>query len=87
VILEINLNYSSCACSSGRSAAGIESVPGSVDGMAEALCNACEMVVFWTQSELNPNRSDEGTLEYVDRVSERLSPRATGSSFVFARHV
>jgi hypothetical protein len=41
--------------------------------MAEALCNACEMVVFWTQSELSPNRSNEGTLEYVDRVSERLS--------------
>ncbi|XP_008673208.1 aspartic proteinase oryzasin-1 isoform X1 [Zea mays] len=69
---------SSSSCSSGRSAAGIESVPGSVDGMAEALCNACEIVVFWTQSELSPNRSNEGTLEYVDRLCESM-PDPVGS--------
>uniref|UniRef100_A0A804NGI5 Aspartic proteinase oryzasin-1 n=1 Tax=Zea mays TaxID=4577 RepID=A0A804NGI5_MAIZE len=62
----------------GVSAAGIESVPGSVDGMAEALCNACEIVVFWTQSELSPNRSNEGTLEYVDRLCESM-PDPVGS--------
>jgi hypothetical protein len=36
--------------------------------MSDAICKACEMVVFWMQSELNPNKTKEGTLEYVDRV-------------------
>jgi phytepsin len=56
--------------------AGIESVVGdvgtsSVDGMSDALCNACEMAVTWMQSEFVQNRTKEGTLEYVNRV--RLS--------------
>jgi phytepsin len=53
--------------------AGIESVSGSGDGMSEAICNACEMIVFWMQSEFNTNKTKEGTLEYVDRVRETLS--------------
>jgi hypothetical protein len=36
--------------------------------MSDAICNACEMIVFWMQSELNLNKTNEGTLEYVDRV-------------------
>ena len=53
--------------------AGIESEAGSVDGMSDAICNACEMIVFWMQSELNSNKTKEGTLEYVDRVRVDLS--------------
>ena len=66
------VSYIQFFCILHRSA-GIESVSGSEDGMSEAICNACEMIVFWMQSEFNPNKTTEGTLEYVDRVSERLS--------------
>jgi len=41
--------------------------------MSDAICNACEMIVFWMQSELNSNKTKEGTLEYVDRVRVDLS--------------
>jgi len=66
------VSYIQFFCILHRSA-GIESVSGSEDGMSEAICNACEMIVFWMQSEFNPNKTTEGTLEYVDRVSEKLS--------------
>ncbi|CAL4955559.1 unnamed protein product [Urochloa decumbens] len=65
--------------------AGIESEAGSVDGMSDAICKACEMVVFWMQSELNPNKTKEGTLEYVDRLCENM-PDPVGS-YVDCRHV
>ena len=41
--------------------------------MSDAICNACEMIVFWMQSELNSNKTKEGTLEYVHRVRVNLS--------------
>ncbi|CAO1948252.1 unnamed protein product [Urochloa humidicola] len=65
--------------------AGIESEAGSVDGMSDAICNACEMIVFWMQSELNQNKTKEGTLEYVDRLCENM-PDPVGSH-VDCRHV
>ncbi|PAN29557.1 hypothetical protein PAHAL_5G234100 [Panicum hallii] len=58
--------------------AGIESEAGSVDGMSDAICNACEMIVFWMQSELNLNKTNEGTLEYVDRLCGNM-PDPVGS--------
>ncbi|KAG0538589.1 hypothetical protein BDA96_03G249400 [Sorghum bicolor] len=65
--------------------AGIESVSGSGDGMSEAICNACEMIVFWMQSEFNTNKTKEGTLEYVDRLCENM-PDPVGSH-VDCRHI
>ncbi|TVU02566.1 hypothetical protein EJB05_51977, partial [Eragrostis curvula] len=65
--------------------AGIESVAGSVDGISEATCNACEMAVIWMQSELSQNKTKEGTLEYVDRLCENM-PSPVGSH-VDCRHI
>ncbi|CAL4975135.1 unnamed protein product [Urochloa decumbens] len=65
--------------------AGIDSEAGSVDGISDAICKACEMIVFWMQSELNPNKTKEGTLEYVDRLCENM-PDPVGSH-VDCRHV
>ncbi|KAJ1284441.1 hypothetical protein BS78_03G204400 [Paspalum vaginatum] len=66
--------------------AGIESVAGSVDGStSDAICNACEMIVLWMQSEFNQNKTKEGTLEYVNRLCENM-PDPVGSH-VDCRHV
>ncbi|KAM0923471.1 hypothetical protein ACQ4PT_005530 [Festuca glaucescens] len=73
-----------CASDRTRGAsAGIESVVGeagtsSVDGMSDALCNACEMAVTWMQSEFVQNRTKEGTLEYVNRLCHHM-PSPVGS--------
>ncbi|GJN18296.1 hypothetical protein PR202_gb05442 [Eleusine coracana subsp. coracana] len=48
--------------------AGIESVTGSVNGMSDATCNACEMAVTWMQSEFSQNKTKEGTLEHIDSL-------------------
>ncbi|OEL16547.1 Aspartic proteinase oryzasin-1 [Dichanthelium oligosanthes] len=48
--------------------AGIETEAGPVDGMSDAICKACEMIVFWMQSEFNPNKTKEGTLEHADSL-------------------
>nr|CAB3473677.1 unnamed protein product [Digitaria exilis] len=48
--------------------AGIESEVGSADGMSDAICNACEMIVIWMQSEFNPNKTKDGTLEHIDSL-------------------
>ncbi|XP_062206289.1 aspartic proteinase oryzasin-1-like [Phragmites australis] len=58
--------------------AGIESVVGSVDGVSDATCNACEMAVTWMQSEFSQNKTKEGTLEYVNRLCENM-PGPVGS--------
>ncbi|KAL6842608.1 hypothetical protein ACP4OV_027452 [Aristida adscensionis] len=52
--------------------AGIESVAGYVDGMSDAICNACEMAVTWMQSEISQNKTTEGKLEYVNRHIDSL---------------
>jgi phytepsin len=58
------VSYDSAASCS----ADIESVAGSVNGMSDATCNACEMAVTWMHSEFSQNKTKDGTLEYVDRV-------------------
>lgn len=73
-----------CASNGTRGArTGIESVVGeagtsSVDGLSDALCNACEMAVTWMQSEFVQNRTKEGTLEYVNRLCHHM-PSPVGS--------
>nr|CAB3477705.1 unnamed protein product [Digitaria exilis] len=73
--------------------AGIGSEVGPADCMSDAICNACEMIVFWMQSEFNTNKTKDGTLEYVDRhsasVEEHLNSgliRILGDVFMGAYH-
>ncbi|GJM93808.1 hypothetical protein PR202_ga10397 [Eleusine coracana subsp. coracana] len=54
--------------------AGIESVTGSVNGMSDATCNACEMAVTWMQSEFS-QKQDQGGHTGVCVVNRNLTKK------------
>ncbi|KAG6480678.1 aspartic proteinase oryzasin-1-like [Zingiber officinale] len=47
----------------------------------EAMCNSCEMAVVWMQNQLLRNQTEEGILNYVNELCERL-PSPMGESSV-----
>ncbi|XP_050206438.1 cyprosin-like [Mercurialis annua] len=51
------------------------------DGMQDAACTACEMLVVWMQNRLKLNDTEDQILNYVNQLCERL-PSPNGESAV-----
>ncbi|KAI4372303.1 hypothetical protein MLD38_010549 [Melastoma candidum] len=65
--------------------AGIESVVGNrgrrSGALGDAMCNTCEMAVFWMESQILQNQSKERILNYVDELCNYV-PNAVGQTAV-----
>lgn len=52
---------------------GIESVveknSGSLGGLRDGACSACEMAVVWMQNQLKQNQTQDRILDYVNEVN------------------
>ncbi|KAJ4831927.1 AP4A phosphorylase [Turnera subulata] len=53
----------------------------SSDGVGDAMCTACEMMVVWIQNRLRFNETEEQILNYVNELCNRL-PSPNGESAV-----
>ncbi|KAJ8764619.1 hypothetical protein K2173_006701 [Erythroxylum novogranatense] len=51
------------------------------DGVHDAMCTACEMMVVWMQNRLRLNQTEDQILNYVNELCERL-PSPNGESAV-----
>ncbi|KAH7510518.1 aspartic proteinase A1 [Ziziphus jujuba] len=51
------------------------------DGLHDATCTACEMLVVWIQKQLRRNKTEDQILNYVNELCERL-PSPSGESAV-----
>ena len=45
----------------------------SSDGLRDAMCPACEMMVVWMQNQLRQNQTKERIMNYINEVKKCLT--------------
>lgn len=73
-----------CAFDGTRSVSfGIESVVGNNGPKAtgDGLCSTCEMAVVWMQNQIRQNHTQEGVMNYINELCDRI-PTPNGQSAV-----
>lgn len=59
-----------CAHSANIESVVHESIDKSSDGLHDAACTACEMMVVWMQNRVRLNETEDQILNYVNEVNK-----------------